>query len=207
MSIRNTRIPGSLLIAAISVVALLIAPSFASAGLVKFGSKLNSTVQPSNSLPGLDCEHQDQSKSCTFVMNEAYGRPNGGEKAPKSGILKRIRVISGGPGSFRLQLTKAKEVSGEWQGKATRNGPKIKLKGQTQANFDSDVYKVETFKVEMLIKKGERLSMKAKKTSAIRCSSGGDNTLIFIPPLLAGGGFKSVTNDDGCWPLIEGVIK
>ncbi len=193
--------------AAVGAAALMIVPALAMAATVNFGSKLNPTVQPSNSLPARDCQHQDPGKSCTMVMNEAYGRPNGGEKAPDSGVLKRIRVIAGGKGHFRLQLTKARKVNGTWEAKAVRNGPVINYKGQKQSNFNSDHYNVESFPVGIPIHKGERLSMLATKTSAIRCSSGGDNLLIFVPPLLEGGGFKQAKSTDGCWPLIEGVIK
>jgi hypothetical protein len=205
---RNSgRARGFLIVAAVGATALMIAPASGMAAKVKFGSKLNPTVQPSNSLPAQDCQHQDPGKSCTLVMNEAYGRPNGGEKAPVNGILKRVRVIAGGKGHFRLQLTKARKVNGTWEAKAVRNGPLINYSGQKQSNFNSDHYKVESFKVGIPIFKGERLSMRATKTSAIRCSSGGDNTLIFVPPLLEGGGFKQAKSTDGCWPLIEGVIK
>lgn len=208
MFTKNTRRNRGLVIAAtLGAVAMTAAPASGMAATVKFGSKLNPSVQPSNSLPAHDCAHQDPGKSCTMVMNEAYGRPNGGEKAPRSGVLKRVRVIAGGKGKFRLQLTKARKVNGVWEAKAVRNGPVIHYKGQKQSNFDNDTYNVESFEVGIAIAKGERLSMRATKTSAIRCSSGGDNTLIFMPPLIAGGGFKQAKSDDGCWPLIEGVIK
>ena len=74
---------------------------------VRFGAKLNSTVQPSNSLPGLTCNGPETPLvPCTMVLNEAYGRPDGGELAPRNGTIKKIRLIAGGPGSFRLQIKK-----------------------------------------------------------------------------------------------------
>jgi hypothetical protein len=193
--------------AAIGAMALIVLPASAPAATFKFGSKLNPTVQPSNSLPARDCRHQNPGQSCTFVQNEAYGRPNGGEKSPVNGVLKRVRVIAGGKGHFRLQLTKARKVNGNWQAKAVRNGPVIRYQGQKPSNFNSDHYNVESFRVGIPIHRGERLGMRATKTSAIRCSSGGDNTLILQPPLLTGGGFKPAASADGCWMLIEGVIR
>jgi hypothetical protein len=186
--------------------AAALSPATASAAKVKFGSRLNPTVQPSNSTPAHPCDEAMPGATCSFVMNEAYGRPDGGEKAPASGVLKRVRVIAGEPGTFRLQLVKAKEVNGVWRAKVKANGPKITLQGQTETNWENDDYRVESFRVNLPIKKGWRLAMKAKSTSAIRCSSGGDNTLIFNPPLTRGG-FVDASSDDGCWPLIEGVIK
>ena len=41
----------------------------------------------------------------------------------------------------------------------------------------------------------------------VRCSSGGDNTLIYQPSLLAGGGFRAASDTDGCWLLMEAVIR
>ena len=40
---------------------------------VKFGSKLNPTVQPSNGSPGIQCEPGTLTP-CTMVQDEAYGR-------------------------------------------------------------------------------------------------------------------------------------
>jgi len=95
-----------ILFAALAVLAVMIAPATSMAAPVKFGSKLNPTVQPSNSLPGLGCG--EVAGPCTFVQNEAYGRPDGGELAPKTGTIKKIRLIAGGPGSFKLQIAKVK---------------------------------------------------------------------------------------------------
>lgn len=176
----------------------------AQAAKVNFGSALNSSVQPSNSPPGIPCDPVDLSASCTYVQNEAYGRPDGGEKAPRSGILKRIRVISGDTTTFSVQLVK---VNAAGQARLKKQGPTFQAIGQTPENWNSGVYKVESFKVNMDIKKGWRLAMVTNTHNpAARCSSGGPNTLIYKPALW-GSGFTSQFNDDGCWELIEGVIK
>jgi hypothetical protein len=183
-----------------------VAPAQAGGNKAKFGSKLNHSIQPSNSVPGLLCDEMNPTKECTFVMNEAYGRPNTGHKAPTKGKLKKIKVISGDTGSFRLQLVKVKEKNGVLKAKVKAEGPMIHLQGQDQQNWETDKYKVEKFKVNMKIKKGWRLAMKATHTTAVRCSSGGDNTLIF-PAISKGQSWQTPTDDDGCWPLIEGIIK
>jgi hypothetical protein len=201
MLVRRTGI-----LAALAVVAMMIAPALGAAAPVKFGSKLNSTVQPSNSLPGLDCG-EGVSGRCTFVQQEAYGRPDGGELAPKTGTIKRIRLIAGGPGSFKLQIAKVKRSTlfGTNEAKVVHNGPRISYQGQTEANFEADSYRVETFKVNVPVRKGQQLALKGNTTSMVRCSSGGDNTLIYAPPL--GSAFRPATNTDGCWILIEAVIR
>ncbi len=196
----------SAVLAAIATVAMMTAPAIGAAAPVKFGSKLNPTVQPSNSLPGLKCS-QEAPGPCTMVQNEAYGRPDGGELAPKTGTIKRIRLIAGGPGSFKLQIAKVKRSTlfGTNEAKVVYDGPRISYQGQTEANDEAGSYRVETFDVNVPVKRGQQLALKGNITSMIRCSSGGDNTLIYTPTL--GSAFRPATNTDGCWILMEAVIR
>jgi hypothetical protein len=194
------------LAAAVASIAMMAAPASGLAAPVKFGAELNPTVQPSNSLPGLTCMGTETpGPACSMVLNEAYGRPDGGEFAPKTGTIKKIRLIAGGPGSFKLQLAKVKRGTDE--AKFAAGGPRINYQGQTESSFESDNYKVETFDVNVPVKKGQQLALRGNITSMIRCSSGGDNTLIYTPPLLSGGSFRPATSDDGCWILMEAVIR
>ncbi len=194
---------------ALAATALAAIPTANAGAATKFGAKLDPTVQPSNSLPRHPCTHQDPGRSCTMVENEAYYRPDGGERAPKNGTIRRIRLVAGGPGSFRLQIAKVKRstLNDTNKAKVLRNGPVIHYQGQSQQNWDSDHYNVESFKVNVPVHKGEYLAMRTKYTSMVRCSSGGDNTLIYQAPLLAGGGFTPAKSTDGCWTLMEAVIK
>ncbi len=195
-----------LIFTAVAVLAMMVVPATAFAAPAKFGSKLDPTVQPSNSLPGLRCS-QEGPATCTMVQEEAYGRPDGGELAPKTGTIKKIRLIAGGPGSFKLQIAKVKRSTlfGANEAKVVSNGPRISYQGQTEANFEEDSYRVESFNVDVPVHKGEQLALKGNITSMIRCSSGGDNTLIYTPPL--GSSFRPATNTDGCWILMEAVIR
>jgi hypothetical protein len=194
------------LLAAIAAAALMVAPASGIAGApVKFGAKLNSRVQPSNSLPGLTCNGPETAlEPCTMVLNEAYGRPDGGELAPKTGTIKKIRLIAGGPGSFRLMAVK--HINGT-ESIAKRYGQRISYRGQMESAEEEGDYNVESFDVDMKIKKGEQLALRGSITSMIRCSSGGDNTLIYTPPLFLGGYFTPASNTDGCWLLMEAVIR
>lgn len=197
-------------LAALASVAMMVAPAAGMAAApVKFGSELNPTVQPSNSLPAHPCSQLSPGAPCTMIQNEAYGRPDGGELAPKTGTIKRIRVIAGGPGSFKLQIAKVKRstLHGTNEAKVVYTGPKISYQGQTEANFESDSYKVESFKVNVPVQKGQQLALRGNYTSMVRCSSGGDNTLIYQPSLLSGGPFTAASDTDGCWLLMEAVIK
>ena len=67
---------------------------------------------------------------------------------------------------------------------------------------------VESFDVNVPVKKGEQLAMYTKgSTSMIRCSSGGDNTLIYLNGKYSQQPFSPATETDGCWILIEAVIR
>lgn len=196
--------------AALASVAMMVAPAAGMAAQpVKFGSELNPTVQPSNSLPAHPCNQISPGAPCTMVQNEAYGRPDGGQLAPRTGTIKRIRVIAGGPGSFRLQVAKVKQstLNGTNEAKVVAAGPKISYQGQDQSSWDDDTYRVESFKVNVPVKKGQQLALRGNYTSMVRCSSGGDNTLIYQPSLLKGGGFTPAGETDGCWLLMEAVIR
>ena len=198
------------LAAALAALALAAAPAAGIAKApVKFGSKLDPTMQPSNSLPGLMCQQEAPSVACTMVQNEAYGRPDGGHLAPRTGTIKKIRLIAGGPGSFRLQVAKVKRSTffGANEAKVVANGPRISYQGQSEANFEAGSYSVETFDVDVPVRKGQQLALRGNLTSMIRCSSGGDNTLIYTPPLFPRGPFTPASNDDGCWLLMEAVIR
>jgi hypothetical protein len=195
------------------LVAALVAPAQGlAAAPVKFGSKLNPTIQPSNSLPGITCNGLEApGGTCTMVQDEAYGRPDGGELAPKTGTIKKIRIIAGGPGSFRPQIAtvthSASTTLGATKAKVTYTGPKLSYTGQTEANYEDDSYKVESFNVSIPVKKGQQLALRGNISSMIRCSSGGHNTLIFSPALRSGGPSQGATDANGCWILMEAVIR
>ena len=123
-----------------------------------------------------------------MVQNEAYGRPDGGELAPKTGTIKKIRLIAGGPGSFRPQIAKVKHSTsttlGATKAKVDLHRPADLLHAaRPKPTDEDDGYKVESFNVNIPVKKGQQLALRGNITSMIRCSSGGHNTLIYTPPL------------------------
>ncbi len=202
-----------LFLALAGLLAAMVAPAQGlAAAPVKFGSKLNPTVQPSNSTPGITCNGLEApGGACTMVQNEAYGRPDGGELALRTGTIKTIRIIAGGAGSFRPQIATVKHSAsttlGGTKAKVTYTGPKLSYTGQTEANYEDDSYKVESFKVGIPVKKGQQLALRGNISSMIRCSSGGHNTLIFSPALRTGGPSQGATDANGCWILMEAVIR
>jgi hypothetical protein len=192
-----------LLLGAVSALAVAAVPGPAQAAF-KFGSKLDSTVQPSNAETAHPCLPGQPNRRCTWVMNEAYGRPNTGHRAQRRGKIVKIRLIAGESGSFRVQIVRARRAGTQWEGKAVRNGPVINYGGQPDPD---EPYRVEVFTVSIPVKKGDRLAILTNKTSTLRCSSGGSNTLLFTRPLVPGQGFKRTSRTDGCWLLLEAVVR
>ncbi len=96
-------------VASVAALAMMIVPALSYGQAVHFGAKLDPTVQPSNSLPAHPCNQLNPGSSCTMIENDAYGRA-GVERAPKSGTIKKIRLIAGGPGSFKLQIAEVKQL-------------------------------------------------------------------------------------------------
>jgi hypothetical protein len=173
---------------------------------VTFGAKLNTHSQPSNAFDGQPCE--PKTVACTRVMTEAYRRPDPetDQVAPKNGTIGEIKIVAGVPGKFRLDLVKANV--GTQKAKLVAVGPVIKYNGQGTGQEDNGPpYTVETFKVNLAVKKGEFLAVQARKISFEYCSGGGENQLTFEPPLALDTGYHHTNHVDGCLMLLEAVYK
>ena len=197
---RGTRI-GSMGLTVAVVLALAQALT-ATAAPVRFGAKLTTDTQPQPALwcdePNEDPPHAD----CTWILNEAHQR-NGGEKAPKAGTIGRVRLMSCEGGSFKVQV--ARKVPGTSRYRVVKSGPTINYQGDPQGCGDNDdfSYRIESFATSFTVSRGDRIAIKAKRTGTLRCGSGGPNTLLFTPPLVAGGNARTSTDTQGCLLLVE----
>lgn len=207
LTTKVARALGFLLGLAALLAAMVVPASDAAAARTKFGAVINPSVQPSNGSPGIQC----MTEFCTFVQEEAYGRPGTGFIAPKSGTIKRIKFIAADPGRFRPQVVTVKHsastVLGATKAKVTYTGPLVLHTGQTEWNYQNNRYNVERAHVNIPIKKGQQLALRGDIASMLRCSSGGHNTLVFGPALLTRGPFKGATDASGCWLLMEAEIR
>ena len=184
-----------ILVLALGVAAAFMAAPASGFAATTFGAKLNKTIQPSNSQPAQPCTMP--AKSCTRIEMDAYNDA-GHERAPKDGVIKKVKLIAGGPGHFKLQIAEDK-------GRVVRNGPRVDYNGESNPN--SITYDVESFPVHVPVNKGQYLAISAKKTSMLRCSSGGPNQFLFTPALSPGGPFQTLSYTDGCWLLLEAVYQ
>ena len=114
-----------ILVLALGVAAAFMAAPASGFAATTFGAKLNKTIQPSNSQPAQPCTMP--AKSCTRIEMDAYNDA-GHERAPKDGVIKKVKLIAGGPGHFKLQIAEAKP--GKDKGRVVRNGPRIDYNGQ-----------------------------------------------------------------------------
>jgi hypothetical protein len=132
----------------------------------------------------------------------AYGRPNTGQVAPKNGTIKQLKVMAGDKGSFRFELAQANPTT--QKAKIVVRGPFIHYAGQGGVD-NGGPYTVETFPVNVPVKKGEYLAIVATNTSMLRCSGGGANQLLYQPVLTVGEQAKKAHHHDGCFLLLEAV--
>jgi hypothetical protein len=186
------------MLVAVVAAALLVAAQAVPAGagnVVRFGAALSTDYEPSNSVPAHECN--DDGDPCTWVMNTPFKRDPGEQKAPMNGTIHTIRLIAGAPGSFKLQIGRIKPDQGT--AKIVRSGPKITYAG---IGFDGGD-NIEEFDVNVTVRKGDVLAIRARRTSALRCDSGGPKIFQFVPKLPVGGPFQTKTDDDGCFLMIE----
>jgi hypothetical protein len=173
---------------------------------VTFGATLTRQSQPSNAFGGQPCE--PKTEACTRVMTQAYRRPDPQTQmlAPKNGTIGKIKIVAGVGGKFRLELVHA-SISKQ-KAKLVAVGPVIHYKGQGTGREDNGPpYTVETFRVNLPVKKGDFLAVQATKISFEYCSGGSDGQLTFEPPLALKTGFHHTNHTDDCLMLLEAVYK
>jgi hypothetical protein len=171
-----------------------------------FGAKLSTQSQPSNAFDGQPCE--PKTVKCTRVMTQAYRRtdPETQQRAPKNGTIGTIEIVAGVPGTFTLQIVKAK--IGSQKAKLIRNGPTIHYKGQGTGSQDNGPpYTIESFKVNVPVEKGDYLAVRATKISFEYCSGGGGAQFTYEPPLTKSEGYRHTNHTDGCLMLLEAIYK
>jgi hypothetical protein len=185
-------------LAMLAAMILVVMPGLpaSAASPVRFGAKLTRDTEPT---PAERCDQHGSlpsGKSCTWVAAVAYQNP-GKHKAPKNGTIGKVRLISCVAGSFTVQV--ARKQSGSQKFKVVKSGPTISYKKDSRSECggeDFDDFKIQSFNVNLTVKKGDYIAVKAKKVGFMRNSSSGD-TLLFEPPLKVGGGFKSKDTTTG----------
>lgn len=168
-----------------AVVGAMLLASTATAATV-FGSKLNHEPTPPEA-----CRSAQPFKMCTWVLEIAQQNV-GRERAPKNGIIAKLRLRSCTPGSFALQIARAFPASN--QARVIRTGPTINYRGNP-INCTGG-FSIEEFNVNVPVLTGDFLAVLATRVGFIYNASG-EGSLLFDPPLADGAGFRVASNNTG----------
>ena len=150
-----------------------------------FGSKLGHEPTP----PEI-CLTNNASRLCTWILTIGHANV-GKERAPKNGIVAKLRLRSCTPGTFILQIARANTAAE--QGRVLRTGPLINYKG-SPSNCNGGTV-IETFNVNVPVQTGDYLAIVANRVGFIYNASG-DGTMLFDPPLPDGGPLRAATQQD-----------
>jgi hypothetical protein len=168
-----------------------------------FGAKLTTHTQPSNAENGQSCDENGgipQGATCTWVAITAF--ENGSHfKAPVTGTVKHVKLVSCVKGKFRLQLAKA--YPSTRKAKIVSNGPEITYVGQSPCGGASgNDFVVQSFRINLHVTKGDYIAIRARSTGTLSCS-GGDGFLLYAPPLPVGGPLKMSHSGASCDLLVQ----
>lgn len=168
-----------------------------------FGAKLTTQSQPSNAENGQSCDESAgirHGSTCTWVAITAFENFSN-FRAPRTGTVKHVKLVSCVKGKFRLQLAKAHP--GANKAKIVVNGPEITYRGQTPCGgANGDHYIVQSFRVNLHVARGDYIAIKARSTGTLSCS-GGSGFLLYAPPLRVGGPFKKSHSGASCDLLVQ----
>jgi hypothetical protein len=178
--------------------------SNAQAAAVHFGADLNKHTQPSNAGTGDYCNINTKHQNCTFILMQAYqcefGSCLNGHLAPMDGTINKVSLIACAAGTFVLQIAKA-NASTE-KASVITSGPVINYLGDPQ-QCDGNTYQIESFPVNIAVKKGDYLAVDSQKVGFVRCSGGSENMLLYHLPLADGVAARKANGEDGCFMLLE----
>jgi hypothetical protein len=187
------------------VLALL--PASASAGTTWFGSSLNH--EPANA--GSTCLEDPSDETipapmCTRVGSN-YPGFSGRATSPKKGKVVRVKVYAQGPMTFRFQIVRTRNLTENRKSGSAKlyvNGPVLHAVGEMDAD---GAYKVETFKVNLPVRKGDSLAIATTENTAEYCSNGTPGMLTFVPQLKRNEAFRTSNDYVGCLLLVQAVVK
>lgn len=194
------------LVATLSAVALI--PAGASAATSYFGSSLNH--DPANAGASCNPDFSAPSPNCTHI-GSYYPGFSGHAKAASNGTITKIKVLAQGPMTMKFKLVEVRNVSSDHrtgQAKVVYAGPTLNVTGPTSDQASNGIYPVQSFPVQIHVKKGQELAIDTSNNQAEYCSDGTPGQLTFSDPILRlGQGFRSSTGVDDCLLLVQAVVS
>lgn len=195
---------------ALTLASLLVAAGAGGATPLGFGAKLTTQSQPANAEGGRSCNEEiSGAGACSWVSVQAYQNA-GRERAPKTGTIGSVSLVSCVAGSFRLQLVTATPRTRK--ARLARNGPVIRYRADPRqvddddeticGGEDGDDFVVQTYPVNLKVVKGEYIAISAARAGVLYCS-GGSGVQLFSPPLAAGGAVRTANGSTSCNLLVR----
>jgi hypothetical protein len=200
---------GVALAAAAAALALVPSTSLAARG-VTFGSTL--LKPPTDYDPAATCDTtgaNSDTGACTrvAVRFDGTGAVKGRIRAPRSGVIRRIRIRAAAPAPVRVKLARVQRLDfdeAEGDARSPSRGRLLRLKGRGLAAKKA----IESFKVKLRVRKGDYLALQSSTTTAMTCQPVSDfQQLLFQPVLDPGGPFQSSAGHDDCTLLVQATIK
>jgi hypothetical protein len=195
----------SSVLAAVALLAIVSTAPAAGAAPKAFGGNFNANTDPSNASPAFQCDVDPD--PCTWVMNKAFAGSGTNQltlRAPRDGTIGRIRLLAATSGSFRLFLARTKADG--LTSKVVRRGPAIAYTGNGGAGCAPSCT-IETFTLNLPVRKGDVLAIRASRASFLRCDSGSPNILLFMPPMAVGNAARVANDTTGCQMLLKAIYK
>ena len=188
---------------ALAATGLLVFPAISPA--FKFGAKLNR--QPDNSAPAHSCADDggELASPCTRVLVASEtGLAGGNLTAPRDGVITQFKVRAGAAGSIKFKLVRLKNLNlttRSAKGKAVKKSKTFQVQGN---GFNSSNF-IETFSVNLKVKKGDYIGVDSSTTAAERCTQGSVRQLMWSPPLKIGDPFRTNQGNGNCTPMVQAV--
>ncbi len=191
-----------------AVGALALIPAAAGASTTWFGSSLDHT--PANAGSSCDQQNSNSMPLCTHV-GSFYPGFSGRAQAPVSGTIVKIKVEPEAAMTLRFKIVKVRNLSSDeqsGQAKVITVGPKISVPGPTSSQASNGIFPIQSFRVNIKVKKGQELAIDTSNNQAEYCSDGTPGQLTFFNPVLSiGQGFRNSSGFDGCLLLVQAVVK
>jgi hypothetical protein len=204
-SITKAKLPAAL---AATLGAFALFAASASASITWFGSSLDHS--PANA--GSTCAQDGvsgPSTTCTHVGSD-YPGFSGRAQSPANGTIVAVQLLPQGPMTMVVKVVNVRNVSSNFkhvQAQAVEKSQTIHVPGPTTNELEDSEIPVETFFVELKVKKGQELAIDTKSNTAEYCSDSTPGQTLFDSVLQIGKPFRSNQGVDGCLMLVRAIVE
>lgn len=186
------------------VAAGALAPGAAQARQTWFGSSLNHGPANAGS-PCIEGADEGTPQPVCTRTGSFYPGFSGREKSPRTGRVIKVRVIAQFPGRIRFKVVRLRRVAADHksgQAKTIATSRWLTVRGPASEDADPAV---ESFTVNLPVRKGDSVAIDAKENPVEYCSDGTPGQLVFRP--VTGRTFRDSTSYVGCLLLVQARVR